>query len=389
MFAAILSVVLLLILAVLLYDFLPDFLNWFGRIKIGRITDDSEWINSVREVVIDWLAKGAPEVPKNENRRLRLIEKIKNRKEISPICYWQDAALLKAATEKIDDSAVECVAMLTERYIDVFTGEWKIKPERNDAAILAYEMLSNGYVDSKAVEPAMNTVAEMLREQYEKYGYIPYNKDIPEICFVDTVGMVCPFLIKYASVYKRPEFVNIAVKQIAQYRQSGFDDMTGFPYHCYNAETKARLGIIGWGRGCGWWAVGITDSLKELLKFDGMETEKTLLLRQVLSFLEKIEKNIGENGEVGRMLLNSSLPDSSTAAMLAYCFASVYSLTKKEKYAETAKKLFSYLKTATRRDGIIDYSQGDTMGIGYYSPGFSVVPAAQGFAAAAYELIYE
>lgn len=387
MFAAVLSVILLMIIAVLLYDFLSDFLNWFGRIKIGRITDDSEWINSVREVVADWLTKGAPEVPKNENRRLKLIEKIKNRKKVSPICCWQDAALLKAATEKIDDAAAECVGALMERYIDGLTREWKIKPEKMDSAILAYEMLANSYTDSKKIEPAMKTVAEMLREQYEKYGYIPYNKDIPKICFVDTVGMVCPFLIRYASEYKKTEFVNIALKQMVQYRKDGFDDLTGLPYHCFNTETKARLGIIGWGRGCGWWAVGVADSLKELLKFDGMEKEKTLLLKMIVSFLDGIEKYIGENGEVGRMLLNSSLPDSSAAAMLAYCFAFIASLTKKEKYAETAKKILSNLKSATRRNGVIDYSQGDTMGIGYYSPGFLVVPAAQGFAAAAYELI--
>ena len=34
----------------------------------------------------------------------------------------------------------------------------------------------------------------------------------------------------------------------------------------------------------------------------------------------------------------------------------------------------------TRRNGVIDYCQGDTYGIGYYSKLFSVMPFAQGLA---------
>ena len=387
MIAAIIIVVLLLLIAVLLYDFLPDALNWLGRIKIGRFSEDSEWIESVRNIVLDWVTKGAPKVPKNENQRLKLIAELKNRKNVSPICYWQDAALLKAATEKCGDSAGECVGTLTERYIDIFTGEWKVKPEKIDAAILAYEMMANSFIDSKAIEPAMNTVAEMLKEDFDKYGFIPYNKGIPGICFVDTVGMVCPFLIRYASEYNKPQFVSIALKQIIGYRKNGFDDKTGLPYHCFDTETGARLGINGWGRGCGWWAVGITDSLKELLGFDGLDKEKTFLLKLSMTFLDEMGKHVEGDGAIRRMMLNASLSDSSASAMTAYCFSFAYSLTKKEEYKEYANRIFSYLKTATRRNGVIDYSQGDTMGIGYYSPNLSVVPAAQGFAAAAYELL--
>lgn len=382
-------IILLIVLVVIGYDFLPDLLNWIGRIKIGRVTDNKEWLENCRSVILKWASKGAPKVPKNENQKMKLINQIKNSKTVSPICYWQDAAVLKALNEKIGDVAKESVEDLLDRYIDENSGNWSIKPEKVDAAIFSYEMLANKLIDNNFIEPAMNTVANMLKANYDKFGYIPYNNSIAKICFVDTIGMVCPFLIKYAVVYQKQEYINFAIRQIGQYFKLGFDEKTKLPYHCFDAETEARLGICGWGRGCGWWTVGIVESLKEIMNLDGFNKEKALLLKLSVSFLDDFEKYICENGAVNRMVLNSSLPDSSAAAMMAYCYAYMFTLTNKKNYYDNAEKILSYLKTATRKDGVIDYSQGDTMGIGYYSPNFSVVPAAQGFAVAAAEIIYK
>ncbi len=379
---ALIIILLLIVLSVLLYDFLPDFLNWLGRIKIGSISDFGEWKDSVKQINLSWAAGGAPAVPKNENQRLKLVKLIKDGKEKSPICYWQDAALLKGVSEK------EAAEKLIERYIDKNTGEWKINPVRADAAILAYEILSGGYADADAVKPAMKYTAEMLRAQYDEFGSVPYNTDVSEIRFVDTVGMICPFLIKYAVQYGHREYIKIAMNQIIRYKEYGFDEAMKLPFHCFSEETKAKLGICGWGRGCGWWAVGIADSLKELLECDGFNREKELLLRLNIEFLDEIKKHITDSGAVNRMMLNASLPDSSASAMAAYCFSYLYKLTDKTEYRDTAERIFAFLKGATRRNGVIDYSQGDTMGIGYYASSFSVVPAAQGFTATALDILY-
>lgn len=378
-----LFILLLIALAFLLYDYLPDFLNWIGRIKIGSITDDEQWLEAVKNINRKWMTGGTPKLVKDENKKLQLVEKIRNINRISPTCYWQEAALLKAADEDDKSGAAD----LEERFIDLSTGEWIVNPVNIDAAMLAYEMMSNEGIDNNEIEPAMNYTAQMLKSLYEKYGSIPYNENAADIRFVDTVGMVCPFLIRYALTYKKEEYIEIAINQIAQYRKNGFDDDLKAPFHCFNESNKAKLGICGWGRGCAWWAIGVTDSLKELMKAEGYDREKALLLKLVMEISSVADDNINDDGSISRMLFTSSLADSSASAMFAYCFAWLYSLTGDSKYSEASEKIIRYLKSVTRRNGVIDFSQGDTRGIGFYSSSYSVIPAAQGFAASAVQIL--
>ena len=91
-------ILLLIVLGLLGFDFLDAALNWFGRIKIGTITDDGEWLKATQKVIDRWIDGWMPKVPVDENRRLRLISKIKNIGKIESTAYWQDAAVLKAAS---------------------------------------------------------------------------------------------------------------------------------------------------------------------------------------------------------------------------------------------------------------------------------------------------
>lgn len=379
---SILIIVLLLIVLVLLgFDFLDTALNWLGRIKIGTITDDKEWKKSTEKVIEKWLESGTPKVPVDENRRLKLVHKIKNIGKLESTAYWQDAAILKAATSA--GNMDESVFVLLDRYIDTDNGNWKVQPERVDCAMLAHELLCCDYIDNDMIRPAMDYVASFLESLYEEYGTVPYNINASDVRFVDTVGMICPFLMKYAIVYNEPRFVDIAIDQIKEYHKCGFDKETKIPCHCFNEKTKAPLGIYGWGRGCAWWAIGITDSLKALMESKTYHIEKVILLKYCVEFAAVIKNYQREDGAFARMIFTPSLEDSSAGAMLAYCFAYIAKLTESDEFGACCKKTLRHLKTCTRRNGVIDYAQGDTMGIGFYSDSLRVVPAAQGFAVAA------
>jgi unsaturated rhamnogalacturonyl hydrolase len=50
-----------------------------------------------------------------------------------------------------------------------------------------------------------------------------------------------------------------------------------------------------------------------------------------------------------------------------------------EQCLESTDKAISYLMKVTRRNGAVDFSQGDTKDIGVYSMLFNILPFTQGF----------
>lgn len=379
--SVVIILLLLVVLVILSFDYIDIVLNWIGRIKIGAVQDDGDWKEATEKVVEKWLNSGTPKLPVNENKKIRIIDVIKNKGKVTSTAYWQDAATLKAASAMNDVD--EGIFNLLERYIDTDNGKWRKEPDRIDSAMLAHEILCCDFIDNNSVKPAMDYVAHFLKKLYKEHGSIPYNVKTKDVRFVDTVGMVCPFLMKYAVVYNEPEYVDIAFDQIKEYKKYGFDKETKMPFHCFDVKTKAPLGICGWGRGCAWWALGITDSLNALMTSDSYNIEKVTLLKNCIEFMVQMKKHQRDDGAFERMIFAPSLEDSSAGAILAYCFADISKIIENDELEICCKKTLRHLKSCTRRNGVIDYSQGDTMGIGFYSDGFRVVPAAQGFAVAA------
>lgn len=382
----VLVILLLIIIAVIGYDLWEEFFTWLSRIKIGRLSE-SEWQSKTKKVLLKWIKNGAPEVLLNDSKKTSIIKKINDYGKITSVTYWQDAALLKATNCMKDDDVGSEVNSLVSRYIPGDNGEWKIIPKRIDCAMLCYEVLSSRYTDNDALKPAMDYTANMLKAAAERYGTIPYNESIPEYRFVDTVGMICPFMMKYALTYNEEEYITLAMNQIREYREHGFNDKIKIPFHSFKEGSYELLGVCGWGRGCAWWAIGIIDSLKALLQSDGHNKEKAELLKLSIEILNAIKGYIHDDGTVDRMVLNFSIPDSSACAMLAYCYSYMADLLKNDEYKNLAIKMKEKLRSVTRRSGIVDLSQGDTHGIGFYSEKLCVVPAAQGFAIATSEIL--
>lgn len=373
-------ILLLILIAIFGYELWAQFFTWLGRIKIGQLTD-FEWHEKTRKILLKWMVKGAPEVLTNDNKKINFIKKINDYGKITSVTYWQDASLLKAANGMEENVGAE-VTGLASRYISE-DGEWRVLPKRMDNAMLCYELLASKYIDNDRIKPALENSAYMLKLSAEKNGTISYNEDLPKYRLVDTIGMACPFLIKYALEYHEEEYIAIAMNQIREYREYGIDKTTKLPFHGFVEDSHELLGVCGWGRGCAWWAVGLVDSLKVLLESEGYNKEKTELLRLSVEFLDSMKKYIHDDGTVDRIVVSYSIQDSSACAMLAYCYAYMAELLKNDEYNTLARKMREKLKRFTRRNGIIDFSQGDTHGIGFYSERLCVVPAAQGFAIAA------
>ena len=70
--------------------------------------------------------------------------------------------------------------------------------------------------------------------------------------------------------------------------------------------------------------------------------------------------------------------ESSATVLIGLLFLSAYEQSKDATFLNAARQTEKALMKATRRNGAVDYCQGDTYGIGYYSQIFSVMPFVQG-----------
>ena len=62
-------ILLALVLAVLAIDFIPQFVQWQSRIKIGRFKDQSAWRDKLLEQSLHWL-NNTPTIKLTDNKRL-------------------------------------------------------------------------------------------------------------------------------------------------------------------------------------------------------------------------------------------------------------------------------------------------------------------------------
>jgi len=93
-------------------------------------------------------------------------------------------------------------------------------------------------------------------------GSLPYRNNSPNDIYIESIGMICPFLCRYGKLFKDQSATQLAINQIANFIQNGFDGNTFLPYHGYNIKENIKLGIIGWGRAVGWLLIGMVDSLE-------------------------------------------------------------------------------------------------------------------------------
>src|SRR5690606_20482810 len=100
--------------------------------------------------------------------------------------------------------------------------------------------------------PAMNSIWELIRNHIGEDGTVQYRKFMGNYRYVDTIGFICPFLVAYGAKYGKNECIELALKQIDEYRKHGLRPGQTIPFHAYKINNSTPLGLYGWGRGLGW-----------------------------------------------------------------------------------------------------------------------------------------
>ncbi|MFC5684427.1 glycoside hydrolase family 88 protein [Flavobacterium sp. MAHUQ-51] len=374
-----LSVLLIAILVVFLMDWIPQFNTWQSRIHIGRYTSKEIWKDKLVKKSVQWLHK-TPTITVTDNNRLIIIDILKGNYKRTAIQSWQKASLLLG----LNDYAIQTKDTVIKKQINDFvqnafdaTGNWKRNPTEVDDIILGYAILKIENLDFFKYKPAFDYCYQLILSLKGTDGIIAYRKHNSDYRYVDTIGFISPFLVRYGILLNVNDAVELGISQIREFNKYGMLEKHDIPCHTYNIKTKLSVGLFGWGRGLGWYAIGLIDAWLEL---PAAHPNKLEITEMVKSFAAMAVSFQNENGSWNWLITNAgSRLDSSTTATLAWFFANAAAIPEIQSIAEKAKdKALNYLMQVTRRDGAVDFSQGDTKSIGVHSQHFDILPFTQG-----------
>lgn len=369
------SITIIIFAIIILIDIIPIMKTWASRIHIGRYDNKDIWKNVIAKESIKWL-NNTPKIKVTDNTRLVIIDKLKGNYSKSAIQHWQHAALLLGLNEGGDNKANESINKYLNSHFDG-NGQWKEKPEFVDCSILSYAIMK--YDTADKYKPSLDYTYELIKELVGEDNTVKYRESMPNYRYVDTVGFISPFLVRYGLKYNDEKAIELGIKQITEYYKYGFDSESNIPFHAYDVNNKYKLGLCGWGRGLGWFAIGLIDAWREL---PSSNEYKNVLEKIVIKYANTILKVQLDNGGFGWTVTRKETRiDSSTTATLGYflvCASEIEEIT--ESCLEGYNKAIKYLMSVTKKNGEIDFSQGDTKDIGVYSILFDILPFAQGFA---------
>ena len=370
-----LLIFLILVFSIALIDIIPMMCAWISRIHIGRYNDEKVWREALIKKSIKWL-NSTPKIKVTDNTRLTVIDRLKGNYTKSTIQHWQQASLILGLNECDDnrEDINKAINQYLKKHFDC-NGQWNEKPQFVDSAILSYAIMNLD--KSNKYKQSFDYTYKLIKELIGDDGTVKYRKSMPNYRYVDTIGFISPFLIKYGVIYNDNEAIELGVNQITEYFKYGFDNENIIPFHAYDTKEKFKLGLCGWGRGLGWFAIGIIDSWRELPSNSKYKKElEEIIIKLTKSIIKLQQYNGGWGWTVTR---KETRVDSSTTAILAWYLLNASNIKIISEECRNARdKALGYLITVTRRNGSVDFSQGDTKDIGVYSMIFDILPFTQG-----------
>lgn len=200
----------------------------------------------------------------------------------------------------------------------------------------------------------------------------PVSKLIPyqiksKIVVSDLLGMVCPFLVKYGTIFHNSDAIDLAYTQIHYYCLNGIDKDSHLPFHAIIKENKIKVGPTNWGRGVGWYILALS-SYSKLEDANGLD-----LFKSELNKLIETLHLLKNNDSVWSQFPGSSQKfDASATTMFMY----VINCMKSDSY--TKEDLLKLLGKYIDKKGAIKYTSGETRGVHIYSDKFTKSEFSQG-----------
>lgn len=357
--------------SIFLVDILTFLIERYSHYHIGRWECSDKWIATVKRKCINW-ALHTPVLRIKKDYRYLLIDRIRGKYGKKMVQSWQKAGCVLGIIAMHEDSDVLLVVSKVKKQIFNENGSWKHIPDRIDYAMLAYSILQ---VEERPeqLKKGMDQVIQCIEENVCSDGLVSYSAgNQAKRRYVDTLGFICPFLALYGKKYGNKKYIQMAINQIVQFHKYG--TWNGLPVHCYETQTNLPIGILGWGRGTGWYTLALTDLYMELEE----DSDKQLIKTYLVEVAEKCLDFEREDGGFSSILQAKSIYDSSATVMLGYFYANCGLWFSNNTYLEVAKRCQKRLMRVTKMNGVIDECQGDTIDVGIFSEKYGAMPFVQG-----------
>ena len=265
-------------------------------------------------------------------------------------------------------------------------GKWKDPLERVGQVLPAYSLLYLQRLRPTARwQEALHEMADFLvnkcpREEDGSLRYVPHRCEI----LVDTLGMVCPFLAAYGREFSDVETARLARLQLSCFIGANVDRDSHLPFHGYRVNGPYRLGLHGWGRGVGWYMLGLVDTLVELAEAGDKLSDDSALttaLQQAASTLARWQRPDGHWAWV--IPMPDQQADSSATALCGYALARAWQMgLLQQDPTATLNAAKAAILRMIDSSGRVGAASGECRGLGVYSMRFGPQPWAQAASAA-------
>lgn len=240
--------------------------------------------------------------------------------------------------------------------------------------IYVYE-LTNEEKYLKLLEKIANYLYKHVKDHIGSLPYRPKGSNKTHI-YIDSLGMICPFLCRYTALVKESKYAELAVVQLTNYLECGMDIHSNLPYHGYDSISRDKLGIIGWGRAVGWMLIGLTDTLEYLTPNHLMYV---FLKEELIKLIDTVLQYQKDNGSFSWQIEAFEGPsDSSATGMIGYSIMkAVYIGLISEKYCLEIEGMINYFYSVSEK-GYINHSSAECRGMGMYPQVYGWYPWSQG-----------
>lgn len=198
---------------------------------------------------------------------------------------------------------------------------------------------------------------ELLRSQFDThprttFGNFLHKKHLENIIFIDSVYMGLAFLGQYGHEFNSPKDLDDVVNQIIAAADFNQDKETGLLVQGYNetkkefwADPETGLSKSFWGRGLGWYSVGLVETL-EILPEDHPKRDRLIeIFQSLMEGVAKVQDKTGVWWQVvDKGHLDGNYLEASASCMFTYSFAKGIRLGYLDsKYKDVANKAYNGL----------------------------------------------